>query len=304
MSRARIKPYLGALVCALALTAATEGHAQSASALEGRIADLERQVVELERLAAGASGPDGPVQVTRASALTPEEEINLPAAARLTVRLDELERSMGRLTGRIEEMQFELSRLQTQFATFSDDVEFRFQAQGGDAAAGLAPQPGAGSEEQAALARERGTAGDPTAPQVLGTVPLSALSGSDVEDFRTAFGYMKRGDFAGAEAAFRRFIETYPNSDLAGSAYYWLGESLFARQQYGEAAAAFLKGARDHPNGDKAPDSLLKLGLSLGELGQSTEACSAFDELRRLHPDASERIQQNAQRARRASGCA
>jgi tol-pal system protein YbgF len=97
-----------------------------------------------------------------------------------------------------------------------------------------------------------------------------------------------------AEQALRAFIERYPADGLTGNAQYWLGEALYARQDYDPAADAFASGYQKYPAGAKAPDNLLMLGMSLSQLGQKADACRAFAKLGRDFPGAPAAIKERA----------
>ena len=73
---------------------------------------------------------------------------------------------------------------------------------------------------------------------------------------------------------------------ISGNAWYWLGETHYARRDYERAAVAFARGYRGFPAGRKAPDNLLKLGMSWAALGQTEDACATFAKLRNEHGDA------------------
>ena len=45
-----------------------------------------------------------------------------------------------------------------------------------------------------------------------------------------------------AERAFREFVQTNPEHDLAGNAQYWYAETFRIRQLYTDAASAYLRG--------------------------------------------------------------
>src|SRR3546814_2032630 len=71
---------------------------------------------------------------------------------------------------------------------------------------------------------------------------------------------MKQRDFAGAETAWKAFVEKHPDHDLAANGLYWLGETYYVQGNYAEAARTFLKGFQRFPDSNKAPDNLFKLG--------------------------------------------
>ena len=99
-----------------------------------------------------------------------------------------------------------------------------------------------------------------------------------------AINDVNQGRFDQAEDRLRQFLNTYPNSPLAGEAWYWLGESQFVRGNLADAARSYLNGYQVNRSGKRASGNLLKLGTALGRLGQLNEACSTLDEVRRQFP--------------------
>ena len=78
-----------------------------------------------------------------------------------------------------------------------------------------------------------------------------------------------------------------PSDRLAPDANYWLGESLFKRQQYQDAAEAYLVVTTKYETAPRAPDALLRLGQSLAAIGQKEMACASFAEVGRKYPHSS-----------------
>jgi tol-pal system protein YbgF len=113
-------------------------------------------------------------------------------AAELLVRVGRLEGQIRQLSGQIEQLQFQNQRLEEQLRKFQQDVEFRFQEQGGgparpNASTGIAIPPTAtppGTQSPPAAnrsARGRGDAFDPSAqpgapgaPRTLGSADSAA----------------------------------------------------------------------------------------------------------------------------------
>ncbi|QLQ33942.1 MAG: tol-pal system protein YbgF [Candidatus Thiothrix singaporensis] len=71
---------------------------------------------------------------------------------------------------------------------------------------------------------------------------------------------------------FRSFLKEYPNSSLASSAQYWIGEALYAEKDFKGAVEEFLVVLKEHKSSDKAPDAALKLGYSFYELKEWDKA--------------------------------
>jgi tol-pal system protein YbgF len=93
-----------------------------------------------------------------------------------------------------------------------------------------------------------------------------------------------RRDHAAAIAAFRRFLERWPDHDYADNAQYWLGEAYYDQADYKTALLEFKKVLQRYPDGNKAPDALLKIGFCHGKLGDEKDAKSALAQVVELYP--------------------
>jgi tol-pal system protein YbgF len=90
---------------------------------------------------------------------------------------------------------------------------------------------------------------------------------------------------------------------MVGDSQYWLGESLFQRQQYRDAAEAFLAVTTKYDKSSKAPDALLRLGQSLAALKQKEAACASFGEVGRKYPRASAAVRAAVDREQKKEKC-
>ena len=106
--------------------------------------------------------------------------------------------------------------------------------------------------------------------------------------FAAAYSDYSRGNYDLALSEFRQYVETYPASELADNAQYWVGEILYAQKKLPEAAAAFEKAALMNMSGDKASAALYKRGLVLLEMGNKDEAVAQFQSVARNYAKSSE----------------
>jgi tol-pal system protein YbgF len=95
--------------------------------------------------------------------------------------------------------------------------------------------------------------------------------GDPVQLFATAYADYARGNYPLALAEFTQYVETYPTSEMADNAQYWIGEILYAQKNLPEAAAAFEKVKTINPDGDKTAPALYKRGLILIEMSRKEE---------------------------------
>jgi len=138
-----------------------------------------------------------------------------------------------------------------------------------------------------------------------GGAQLATLPPSDSpkDNYDLAYGYVLRKDYALAEDGFRGFLSRFPNDRLAPDAHYWLGESLFQRQQFRDAAESFLTVSTKFETAGKAPDALLRLGQSLAALGEKEAACASLGEVLRKYPRASVGVKQGVEREQKRVRC-
>lgn len=167
----------------------------------------------------------------------------------------------------------------------------------------LLPRSGA-AEAPVAVDTTPATAVPPGAPQgSLGTLPASALPGEAGPLFAAAKAKLVQFDYAGAEEAFRAFLDRFGNDPQAGEAHYWLAESLYQQKAYAESGAAYTTMIRSYPDDPRAPDALVKLARSMRLIGDKDKACVALDTLPKRYPSASGVTRDLAAVERTRSGC-
>jgi tol-pal system protein YbgF len=123
------------------------------------------------------------------------------------------------------------------------------------------------------------------------------------DEFDQAYNAILRKDYAGAEAGFRAFLQKNSADRLAPDAQYWLGESMFQRQNWREAADAFLSMSKTYEKSPKAAEALLRLGQSLAMLREKELSCATFGEIQRKYPRASTTIKQAVEREQKRLRC-
>ena len=90
---------------------------------------------------------------------------------------------------------------------------------------------------------------------------------------------------------FSDYIKFYPNTDLAGNCYYYLGEIQFRQGNYQQAAQSYDQVLQNFPSGNKAASAQLKKGFALIELGKQDEGVSELRHLVQRYPHSPEALQ-------------
>ncbi|MDE0717014.1 MAG: tol-pal system protein YbgF [Rhodospirillaceae bacterium] len=243
-----------------------------------------------------------------------DRDIPSSLATRFQNRLNQMERTIQSLTDRVEDLIHRVEKLEKDRKTFETDTEFRLgrlEKRGGvKAGAGRAkPPPGdvAGLKQDSAGQDSAGQ--DGAGPDSAGKEPATASAssilppGKEIEQYRFAIGELRQARYDRAAEAFQEFLRRHPKGRFAGNAYYWLGETYYAQQNYRLAAIRFADGFKKFPKHPKAPDNLLKLGMSMAHLKKTKEACASWAELKRRYPSAPGYVKRKAAQERKKLGC-
>lgn len=226
--------------------------------------------------------------------IAPPPVVPDPVVTRLQERVDDLEAALRDTTRNQEQMQQTISAQRSQIDLLQrslDDLASKVRAVEArqDSEPLMIPQAPAADAALAPTLEPTPAATAPAAP------PNTA--------FKAAKDMLIRGDFSAAEAAFRGFIQAFPNDPQATEARYWLGESLYVQASYSDAASAYLDLLRTAPQAPQAADALVKLAASLRQAGQPSDACSVLRDFNRTYPNASAATRERAQAEARAAAC-
>jgi tol-pal system protein YbgF len=149
---------------------------------------------------------------------------------------------------------------------------------------------------QEAVEEARAARREANAPLAGGSPATSAPDGGDVaaargeepqevQDYRAAVAQWREGNAAACVDQFSKFLQTYPASDYADDATYWLADCYFKQGNFSAAVLRFDDVARQYPSGNKAPDALYRQGEALLRMGHGKAAGNAFEKVIRDYPD-------------------
>jgi tol-pal system protein YbgF len=98
-----------------------------------------------------------------------------------------------------------------------------------------------------------------------------------------------KNDLASQE--FSDYIKFYPNTDLAGNAYFYLGELQFKQGNFQQAVQSYDQVLQNFPSGNKAASAQLKKGFALLELGKQDDGVTELRHLIQRYPHSPEALQ-------------
>ena len=237
------------------------------------------------------------------------------------LKLSEIENQFQQLTNKFEEINFKLDKLSNRISKVQADNQLRFQ----DIENVLASEDGNKKLAKKKPNEDNESLPGSSEPQDLGSISYKDNTTTETtqqiesvettasvvtENFQTeekilpnetpdkqykfATSFLKVGDYSTAERAFREFVITNPEHDLAGNAQYWYAETFRIRQLYTDAASAYLEGYQKYPKGEKAPINLLKLGVSMVQIGEKDQGCKMINGVEKQYPKANQSVIQKA----------
>ena len=237
------------------------------------------------------------------------------------LKLSEIENQFQELTNKFEEINFKLDKLSNRMSKVQADNQIRFQdlenVVSSDATTNKLTKktnneqmevlPGSSQPQDLGSISYKDTASNETS-QKTNSVDSTALvvtetfqaeekilpNESPDKQYQFATSFLKVGDYSTAERAFREFVDTNPEHNLAGNAQYWYAETFRIRQLYTDAASAYLEGYQRYPKGEKAPINLLKLGVSMVQIGEKDQGCKMINGVEEQYPEANQSVIQKA----------
>lgn len=144
-----------------------------------------------------------------------------------------------------------------------------------DAAAGTLPPTGT-APPAGAPAQPAPTA--PAAPVQPGTTPQRL--------YDEAFGDYTAGRWALAVTGFDTYIKSYPRSDLADEAQFYIGAALQFEGKYQDAVLALDKVIVNYPGSNSVPQALYKRGACYESLQLLDRAQQSYEMVMKNFPDA------------------
>ena len=237
------------------------------------------------------------------------------------LKLSEIENQFQQLTNKFEEINFKLDKLSNRMSKVQADNQIRFQdlesviqSDGVDKKIVKKTKendnevlPGSSQPQDLGSISYKDNSSNETSQQTQSIDTTATIvtetfqseekilpKDSPDKQYEFATSFLKVGDYPTAERAFREFVITNPEHDLAGNAQYWYAETFRIRQLYTDAASAYLEGYQKYPKGQKAPINLLKLGVSMIQIGEKDQGCKMINGVEKQYPKANQSVIQKA----------
>ena len=236
------------------------------------------------------------------------------------LKLSEIENQFQLLTNKFEEINFKLDKLSNRLSKVQADNQIRFQDLESSILSSsnneLAKKntedpsknlPGSSEPQDLGSVSYKDTETKETTQKIQSVETTASIvtetfqaeekilpEGNPDKQYEFATSFLKVGDYPTAERAFREFVISNPDHELAGNAQYWYAETFRIRQLYTDAASAYLEGYQKYPKGEKAPINLLKLGVSMVQIGEKDQGCKMINGVEEQYPKANQSVIQKA----------
>jgi tol-pal system protein YbgF len=237
------------------------------------------------------------------------------------LKLSEVESQFRELTNKFEEINFKIDKLSNRLSKVQSDNQLRFQDIENSLSSGESSQkltstakkqlekklPGSSQPQDLGSISYKDTETNETTQKTQSVKTTSTIvtekfeaeqnilpSDTPEKQYEFATSFLKVGDYSTAERAFREFVITNSEHELAGNAQYWYAETFRIRQLYTDAATAYLEGYQKYPKGEKAPINLLKLGVSMVQIGEKEQGCKMIVGVEKQYPKANQSVLQKA----------
>lgn len=129
------------------------------------------------------------------------------------------------------------------------------------------------------------TVGLPPAPPA----PTPGPAGPGISPQRlydTAWTDYTAGQWTLCIEGFSTYLRSFPRSEAADDAQFYIGECQYADGKFTDALEAYNRVIATYPKADKVPDAYYKRGMAFERMGQADKARESWEQLLKTFPDA------------------
>ena len=225
---------------------------------------------------------------------------NTNANAQIFDLVEMLQQEVQQLRGQVEELNYNLGRLKEDQKQRYLDLDRRIVS--------LSTAAPVTKESRVVSATDQTTQPQTVASQVndsLTAVPIASatetsttqtqtLAGQAPNDpeaakvaYKSAYALIRKRQFDASVVALLAFVKNFPQSDLVGNAYYWLGEVYMVQGDASLAVVSFEYVISKFPQHRKIPDALYKAGVAYQNTGNVDKANQLLQRVLAEYPESS-----------------
>jgi tol-pal system protein YbgF len=214
---------------------------------------------------------------------------NTNANAQIFDLVEMLQQEVQQLRGQVEELNYNLGRLKEDQKQRYLDLDRRIVS--------LSTAAPVTKESRVVSATDQTTQPQTVASQVndsLTAVPIASATGQAPNDpeaanvaYKAAYALIRKRQFDASVVALLAFVKNFPQSDLVGNAYYWLGEVYMVQGDASLAVVSFEYVISKFPQHRKIPDALYKAGVAYQNTGNVDKANQLLQRVLAEYPESS-----------------
>ncbi len=214
--------------------------------------------------------------------------------AEVGTEIDDLRKEIEILSGRIEEtehivrrvverdlgeqdaMQASMVQLSEKMTELERVVNYQHKY------LGLEPLPA-----QKALQQDKGAVKQKEARLKPTSAPKAPKS-KELDVYDQSLAFFKQEEYEAAMEGFRSFLKTYPKSNRADNAQFWIGECYMALKHYEQSILAYQQVIKKYPKGNKVPNAMLRQAKAFSMLGDKISTKLLLKRVVKNYPKSSE----------------
>ena len=203
--------------------------------------------------------------------------LSTSAAAELLYQIENLQLEVQSLRGTVEQQQYELSKMKASQRDRYIDLDKRISSLMKTMQERPAPTvslavPNSESVVNVPLDTASVVSEPVTEVAVNAPIVIEPANAETLAEYKAAYSLVRNNENVKAELAFVDFIAKYPNSELSGNSFYWLGLLKLNSGDPVSAIEQFKSVIERFPGHDKETDTLYRLGFAYLKLEDKESA--------------------------------
>ncbi len=106
-----------------------------------------------------------------------------------------------------------------------------------------------------------------------------SVSLNEQDAYDAAFESLKQSRYQDAITQFQGLVNTWPNSELADDALYWMSEANYVNREFEAALNGFRNLVDRYPDSSRVPEAMLKVGYIQYDIGAYDQAAQTFEDI-------------------------
>jgi len=279
-------PLVGPIVASLLLAAAAPAAAQSRREMQmmADIRMLQEQTQQLQQQLAAALAQIGDTLKQLSTRQDDQTAVTRKGFADQKLVVDQVGSDLRVVKERVDETNVRITSLSQEIEALRLAIPSSTAPSFAPADPSLDPAAAAATPPGVSPAPGSSAAAPPQTPAPTPNLTAPGISPQRLYD--TAWTDYTAGQWTLCIDGFNTYLRSFPRSEAADDAQFYIGECNFADGKYSEAMDAYNRVIANYPRGDKVPDAYYKRGMTFERMGQLDRARESWETLLKTFPDA------------------